>query len=437
MAERQSVLQQITFGKETVPGTTVATTNRLMAASFNPSPKGTFKSWRPQGNKAAQLQLLLKEWAAGSVKGWPCYDELGFLLASAVSKPQSVGGTPNVKNVHTFTYNNRAADMPQTWSVEYGDPTSVTDRVSCAFLESMGIDFSREDDALTGSIMSQALVSGVTPSAGVSEVQALTFTGIAVGATTYKIGFKGDQTTSVAYTGTADSTSASNLQTVLNALAEIGASGVTVAPGSAGVLDVTFSGSSMTGIPQPLLSVASQPANGNTLTPTEVTRGGFTEATMIPILPGHLSVYSASTYAGLSSGLMTRTSMSNWQITNRSVQYWVMNAAVNGFLSPIEAPITVKFTLEMQANSTGMAFLTNARNGTPIFLRIQGVGPLISGSDYHTITIDSVVKVAGFGEMTDKDGVYQVNYEMEMCEDTSGLWDNSMVITLQNGLTGY
>ena len=440
MAERTSTKQRVLFAKETTHGTTVACTRRAMSWKVDPKIQGTFKSFRPQGNKLEQLHMLTKEWATSAVSGVPTYDEMGFLLASCIGTPASSGNAQDAWNEHQFVFDNREEQDASTYTVEYGSPDSRAHRVSYGFFDGLGIDFTREDASLNGSFMARRIVDGVTMSAGVNCVQTLTFTGTPTGGT-FKLSFKGAITAAITYTQTA-ATLASNIQTALNALSTIGASGVSVAANSGSPI-ITFSGSALAGMALPLvefvthnganaLSDGTSPSASVAMT----TVGGFLEDPMVPILPGHVSVYLSDTYSTLSSNQLTRAKLAKFDISNRFDPMWVLNASENSFLKAIESQPKIKFDLQLQADSNGMALLDTARSGARKFIRIEAVGPEIASTGYyHTLTIDSAVKVEAFGELGDSDGVYQVNYSLGGVEDKS--WGNSTIITLQNGKPGY
>jgi hypothetical protein len=436
VAERESVKQKILFGKETVHGTIVPCTNRFMGLNMDPQMQGEWKNWRPQGNKNETLQMLMREWAVASVTGLPTYDELGYLLASAISIPQSTGGVAGNLNTHVFRFDQRFEQDIATYTVEYGTPDSRASRVPYGFFDSWGMSFDRSAAALTGAFLAQRVADGITMSPGVSEVQQVTFTGTPTGGT-FKLRFKGAETAAITYSAT-PATLITNMTAALVALATIGASGVVITNPSGVIYSVTFSGSAMTSMQQPMMELSNNSLTGGsspTATISELTAGGFIEDPLIPILPGHISIYLADTYASLSSNKLTRARLASINFTNRAAPYWVLDATQTSFLKHVETPFSMKFNLELQADSNGMGLLTNARAGSAKFMRIQGVGPLISGSDNHQFTLDTVVKVSAFGNLSDNEGVYQVNYELTAGEDEA--WGNSSVITLQNGKINY
>jgi len=439
MAERESVKQKINFGKEVTPGTAVTCTNRAMGFKVNPSPNADFSSWRPQGNKLEQLQMLNKEWASSGLTGIPNYDEMGYIIASAVGIPQSsaiVVGS-DTKNVHVFRYDNRFEQPIRTYTFEYGTPDSRAHQVTYGFFDSFGINMSRNSAEMNGSMIARAITDGITLSGGVNEVQRISVTGTPTGGT-FRLRFKGAETANITYS-TTGGTTATNIQTALNALGTIGASGVAVTNPSGTNFDITFSGTAMAGQPQPVAEITNLAFTGGaspSATISRTTIGGFVEDNLVPILPNHISIYLSDAYAGLSAGKLTRARVANFNFGNRADPYWVMDSAVGSFLKHTESPATIKFNLELQADSNGMSLLTNARNGTGKFIRIEALGPNISGTALqHRFAIEAFVKVSALGNLSDTDGVYQANYELTVAEDAG--WGNTLVMILENGKTGY
>lgn len=431
VAERESVKQKIQFAKESTKGTAANCTTRAMGFKINPNPQGDFKGWRPQGNKTEQLQMLMREWSTSSLSGIPTYDELGYILASVIGKPVSVGGTADQRNVHTFRYDPRFEQDIQTYTFEYGTPDSRAHRVTYGLFDSLGLNFSRSEADMSGSMLARAIVDGITMSGGASEVQTMTVGGSPTGGT-YVLEFKGAETTALAYNA-----NGAAIQAALNALPTIGTGGVAVT--GTGPFTITFSGASLTAMQQPMIRRKINSLTGGTspdVTFVQTTAGGFVELPLVPVLPGQISVYLSDTYATLASGKLTRARATKWDIQNRSDAYWVMDAANSSFLGHTESPVNIKTNLELQADSNGMALLSSARAGTGKFMRIEAVGPAIGvTSDVHKLTIDMFVNVSTFGNMSDNDGVYQTNFELTAAEHPT--WGNALVVTLENGVVSY
>jgi hypothetical protein len=425
VAERESVKQKILYGVETTPGTGVATSKRLRGLAINPTPNPEFKHWRPQGEKLESNHLLTKEWSAGSLSGIPCYDEIGVLLTSGMCVPNSSGGVADVLNEHVFRFDNRADQLPKTLSVQYGDEASRVHRVTNFGFPEFGIEFNRGDANITGNGIGRAIEDNFTQSDGVNDVQTETVT--ATGGTR-KLSLGGKKTSALAF-----GASAATIQTACDTA---WGSNVVVVTGT-GPYVYTFSGVNATpGTLQPTIVVDGTLLTGGTSTIVHTTPGGWTSMSLIPILPGHVNVYLADTYASLSSNKMTRATMLNFNFSDRFKPFWTLNQALGtSYAGHIEVPMVAKFTLKAHAMSEVMALLGTVRSDAKKFVRLECLGPIIGvTSDVHKLIIDACVKVSNVGPMEDDDGVYEATYELSSTEDTA--WGNSVVAILNNGVVG-
>lgn len=438
MAERQTVKQKINFGKESPHGTAATCTNRAMGFTLLPTPNGEIKSWRPQGNKLAQLQLLMREWSSSSLTGIPTFDEMGYILASVVGIPASSGGGTGMVNTHVFRYDPRFEQDIATYTVEYGTTDSYAHRVTHGFFEGFGFEMDRSKADLTGSFIARQITPGITMTGGVNEVQDLLPTGVPTGGTTI-LSFKGYPTTALTFSPIM-ATWAATVQTALNLLPSIGAGGVTVAANGSTSIRVTFSGTGVAGAAQPMIQLTNNSLSGGTassLAISQFTPGGLTECSLVPILPGMWNVYMSTAYATLASGLLTRCSMSKFEIATRSNPYWFFDTTQGSFGGMVESPSTCKTSIDLQSDSTGMGILAYARATQTIYLRQQAIGPMIGvSSTPYSMTVDMACQVSALGQITNKEGeVVESSYELSSCEDP--IWGNAYVITLQNGIASY
>ena len=130
---------------------------------------------------------------------------------------------------------------------------------------------------IDGAGLGAPLTNGGAPVNGTNEVQTLTIGGTPTGGT-FKLAFEGFETEAIEWTDT-DAELVADTQAALNALPTIGASGVVVAAGTLssgiGTMTITFSGTNMAKLAQPLATVANNGLSGTspTLAITETTPG--------------------------------------------------------------------------------------------------------------------------------------------------------------------
>ena len=167
MAERSTVAQVVQIGLETLaaPGTAVAASKRFQAISIEPTPNFETNVIRAAGTKFPVLAPLGKEWVTASLGGAPVYDELQYLLASALGTPIAEGVvTGTTGRRWAYTSANGAADTPRTFTVERGG-SGFAERFVNGIVTELGLSFSRDGIEISGSMMGKRLETGITMTA--------------------------------------------------------------------------------------------------------------------------------------------------------------------------------------------------------------------------------------------------------------------------------
>lgn len=158
-----------------------------------------------------------------------------------------------------------------------------------------------------------------------------------------------------------------------------------------------------------------------------------TSVALIPILPTQVSVYLNATSGTLGTTKLTRAIAAEFNIGNRFNPVWVLDAAQNPFVAHIEAEPDFTVGLTLQADSSGMAFLSNMRSGDPLFIRIEAIGGLIEGAIPYEATFDFAVKMVDPDGFEDQDGVYAFNYNFVGYHDST--WGKAMDINIVNAIS--
>lgn len=171
---RSTVSQRTQIGLEVVTGTAVPATKVLQSLTVELSPAVESQAFRPRGSKYATVVAANKEWAEGDLDGTPTYDELVYPFASIFGKPSNPvaimdGATPTGAYLWTFDTNSAAADVPATYTVEQGD-SALAEKASAVVVTDFGLDFSRDETALSGSVIGSALVRGIALTVGAIPV---------------------------------------------------------------------------------------------------------------------------------------------------------------------------------------------------------------------------------------------------------------------------
>ena len=429
--ERQFSTQKILFGKEALatPGTTVACPNRFMGATCNASPKGEWKNWSPQGDKTDSLQMLIREWVECPFDGIPTYDELGYFLNAGLNIEAASLVATGAYN-HRWYFNSRMANTVQTYTIQYGDPEDATraHQFGYGFLTDFDLDFDRTKADFKAVMMGQALTDGVAMTAGGAQVWNITST--ATGGTVV-YSYKGARTTALAFGATTAA-----VQTALQALSTVGAGNMLVT-GTPAALVITAAGALIgQNLPNFEMPAATMLLTGGVSTQTITTLGGYVEASLQPILSGQLAIYVGSTYSTLAASKLTRAFVSKVSFKGLRSPVWALDPTQGSFAASIEPEAKIEITVMVEADSNGMAFLTNARNGTQMYVRLLATGPLIGVTAInYSFQLDACAKISSLPPFSDKDGVYATEYKFTVDHDTTQGF--STFVNLVNGLAAY
>lgn len=167
MAERSSLNQNVQIGVETVAGTAVAATKRLQSIGIEPSLSVAGSPFRPIGSKFHSLNTIGKEWVEASITGRGSYTELQYMLASVMTTPTIT--TASGVTTWVFTPQNRADDVPKTFTVEHGSSVRAG-RFSYGLVTEIGMTLNRDNIEVSGSMIGRALEDGVSmTSSGVTS----------------------------------------------------------------------------------------------------------------------------------------------------------------------------------------------------------------------------------------------------------------------------
>jgi hypothetical protein len=432
MTERAMVFETCRLGVEATatPGTAVIATKILSSMSIAVTPSPENKTYTPKGFKFPTANVPIREWTDMKLDGIGTYNELVYPLASVLTDP--VIATPGGGTLsRTFTYAllDNAPDTQRTYSLEFGTETQRAWHTQNALMNEFGLVFNRKDVVkVAGSAFGQAGLD--------DKVRWLKIGGSATGGT-FTITVGANTTAGIAYNA-----SAGTIQTAIAGLASVGSGNVvcTGGPINTTPVRILFQGTLATATNPTLPSPIS--VDGTSLTGTSPTIAitrlspGAAQLDLIPISPTTIDIKTAATQAGLAAAsALTRDFQYTWKISGRDNMIWPLASANGaGFGATVEALPKGEATLDVAANDAGMGYLTNIRNGNTLFVRVAATGPLIEGTLYHSLQIDTALKVTKISEFKDIDGgLLGVTYSGEWCHDST--WGYSTQAVLQNTLT--
>lgn len=162
--------------------------------------------------------------------------------------------------------------------------------------------------------------------------------------------------------------------------------------------------------------------------------GTAAAVSLIPMLAKQFTIYSDATSGSLGSSALTRVLSWELAITGRYVPLWTVNASQTSFITHVEVKPTATLRLTVEADSGGMAHLTNARAGTTEFIRVEAVGDVIeAGTINYRARFDMAAKVKEIGTFKDQDGVYAMDYTFDIVHDSG--YGKALQCVLRNTLT--
>lgn len=172
MSERASVFQTVQIGVEAAlsPGTEVDANKKLPSVAFEIGPAVDIKTYRGAGYKYAAIAAMNREWVEASISGPATYNEIVYLLSSALDAAVIVDNTGTTgQATWTFTPDPDAEDAPKTFTIEQGG-AGRAHLFTGAIVTGLGVKFSGDGVEIDGTVLGKALQDGITMTAGATEV---------------------------------------------------------------------------------------------------------------------------------------------------------------------------------------------------------------------------------------------------------------------------
>lgn len=162
MAERTLLTERIAIGFEATAGVEATVSRRLLSANVDFSPAGDIDAFRPSGSKFPAVSAVGREWSEGELEGKPTYDELYVWFCMNLGEPTTTtpgGGTDSRQHVWPI----KAFDPqdPRTVTLERGSSVRAQKALHM-YLNSIGLEYSREEINLTGDVMARQVEDGIT-----------------------------------------------------------------------------------------------------------------------------------------------------------------------------------------------------------------------------------------------------------------------------------
>lgn len=160
-----------------------------------------------------------------------------------------------------------------------------------------------------------------------------------------------------------------------------------------------------------------------------------TAVEQLPMTGAQFNVYLDTTSGGIGGTQLSNPLKVDYKASGYYDPYWPINRANASFTDLVDKEKKHELKLSLEADSTAIAIKGSYLEvGARAYVRIAGVGPLIdvSNSVHAAFTHDMACFVSEMSEFGDEDGVYKVDYTLQIAEDTAWNSGEAQKISLTN-----
>jgi hypothetical protein len=155
---------------------------------------------------------------------------------------------------------------------------------------------------------------------------------------------------------------------------------------------------------------------------------------LMPLVGKHLDIYIDAVAADLGTTKLTRAFSLENTLTGAFGPVWAIDSSESSFSAHVDLAPTTGTKLMVEADATGMAYLSQFRSDDLLFVRIEATGENITGETAipYLFTYDTCVAIKTVEPDTDEDGVTTVSFDTELIKDST--WDKALEITVVNNI---
>lgn len=133
---------------------------------------------------------------------------------------------------------------------------------------------------------------------------------------------------------------------------------------------------------------------------------------LVPMLPTDFDVYIDPALVDIGTTKLGRCLSVQFRIGSRYNPLWVIDSTKNSWVTHVETVPAMELSVVMEADSAGMAYLTQLRDGSTSYIRVKCEGAAIPGAtDLYSSILDMPMKIVGTSGFSDADGVYAVTWQ--------------------------
>lgn len=163
-----------------------------------------------------------------------------------------------------------------------------------------------------------------------------------------------------------------------------------------------------------------------------------TNVALLPVVGKHANVYLDTTSAGIGGTQLTNVLEVDFAASGYYKQFWPLNRTNSSFTSHIDDAPKQEVKLLMEADTVGMGYLTHLQAGDKLYMRVDAQGPTIDvpNSVKAEFKHDMCLLLTNMSPLEDKDGVYAIEWTLELAEDTAWNTGQAQQFTVTNLLSG-
>ena len=383
MPSRAEILELVQVGKETTFGTAVTGSKKLLSFKLDLDPKIPTEEVRGQGTKSPVGTVVGKEQSDLNFSGPAAYNDLAYVFATSLE--QATVTTPNKLGVFTFTITGTPTggtftitfDAQTTGAIAY-DASSATVQTAIIALSNVGAS----DVAVTGSaggpytatFQGDLANTSVTPTASGASLTGGTSPGVTVAAVA--------ASTASLWTFEPSDTDADTFDSLTF---EKGSSA-----GASRVAGVKFDEWELTFTPEKSVEFKGK-AIGKNLVDSITMTAAPTEIALKVISPRDVSVYLATSVAGLSAGQIYPLEC-KLSLKNRHTAVYRVDASDSSFNKTVERSLEVMAQITVEQDTTADGYMTLVRESTLRYLRVIATGDDIETGVPYTLQITCPIK---------------------------------------------
>lgn len=154
---------------------------------------------------------------------------------------------------------------------------------------------------------------------------------------------------------------------------------------------------------------------------------------LVPVVGKELDLYIDSTAAGLGTTKLLRAFGLDIGMTGVMGPVWPIDSAQTSYDGHVDLPPTTTAKIVVEADATGMSYLSQYRADDLLFVRIKGTSSkFVEPTFPYLFTEDICVGIKSVTPDTDDDGITTVEYDCELVSDAT--WAKSLSLSITDDI---